>query len=240
MPARLVIGGQWGDEGKGKIVDALATRAAIVVRATGGNNAGHTIINPYGTFKMHLIPAGVFHPHAQAIIGNGVVINPQSLLDELAVLREAGVDYSRLRISDRAHLVMPWHPLLDKLEEQGRGDSAIGTTGRGIGPAYADRASRTGIRVADLRDEGFLTAKITELVERKNKLLGLYGAPPLDPGRIIEESFAFAEQLEPYIAATEIMVQDALDRGQEVLVEGAQAALLDLDFGTYPYVTSSF
>ena len=240
MPARIVIGGQWGDEGKGKIVDALATRAAVVVRATGGNNAGHTIINPYGTFKMHLIPAGVFHAHALAIIGNGVVINPQGLLDELAVLREAGVDYSRLRISDRAHLVMPWHPLLDKLEEQGRGSGAIGTTGRGIGPAYADRASRTGIRVADLADESFLTAKVTELVERKNRILGLYGAPPLDAKQILEECFAYAEQLEPYIAATEMLVQDALAQGQEVLVEGAQAALLDLDFGTYPYVTSSF
>ncbi len=240
MPARLVMGGQWGDEGKGKIVDALAEHATVVVRATGGNNAGHTILNPLGKFKMHLVPAGVFHPQALSIIGNGVVIDPKGLLDELAILAQAGVDTSRLRISDRAHLVMPWHPLLDRLEEEQRGGSAIGTTGRGIGPAYADRASRTGVRVADLRDEGFLAAKITELVARKNKLLGVYGAPPLDPGRIIEESFSFAERLEPYIAATEILVQDALNRGEEVLIEGAQAALLDLDFGTYPYVTSSF
>ncbi len=240
MPARLVIGGQWGDEGKGKIVDALAEYAAIVVRATGGNNAGHTIINPYGKFKMHLIPAGVFHPQALSIIGNGVVIDPQGLIKELAILKEAGIDTSGLRISDRAHIVMPWHPLLDKLEEQSRGGSAIGTTGRGIGPAYADRASRTGIRITDLRDEQFLTAKVTDLVERKNRILGLYGADPLDAKQILEQCFAFAEQLEPYIAATELLVQDALDRGDEVLVEGAQAALLDLDFGTYPYVTSSF
>jgi adenylosuccinate synthase len=240
MPARLVIGGQWGDEGKGKIVDALAEHAALVVRATGGNNAGHTIINPYGKFKMHLIPAGVFHPQALSIIGNGVVIDPQTIMEELATLQGAGVDTSGLRISDRAHVVMPWHPLIDKLEEQSRGGSAIGTTGRGIGPAYADRASRTGIRIADLRDERFLASKIADIVERKNRILGLYGAGPLDPGRITEQYYAFAEQLEPYIAATEVLVQDALERGDEVLVEGAQAALLDLDFGTYPYVTSSF
>ncbi|MFN8514464.1 MAG: adenylosuccinate synthase [Chloroflexia bacterium] len=240
MPARLVIGGQWGDEGKGKIVDALAEHAALVVRATGGNNAGHTIINPYGKFKMHLIPAGVFHPQALSIIGNGVVIDPQGLIGELATLKAAGVDTSGLRISDRAHVVMPWHPLIDQLEEKSRGGSAIGTTGRGIGPAYADRASRTGIRIADLRDERFLTEKVNDLVARKNRILGLYGADPLDPKRILEQSFAFAEQLEPYIAATELLVQDALEQGSEVLVEGAQAALLDLDFGTYPYVTSSF
>src|SRR5215211_8902137 len=171
MPARLVIGGQWGDEGKGKIVDALAEQAAVVVRATGGNNAGHTILNPFGKFKMHLVPAGVFHPQALSIIGNGVVIDPQGLLDELATLKAAGVDTSGLRISDRAHVVMPWHPLLDQLEERSRGGGAIGTTGRGIGPAYADRASRTGIRIADLRDERFLTDKVTDLVERKNRLL---------------------------------------------------------------------
>ncbi|HEY8600520.1 MAG TPA: adenylosuccinate synthase [Thermomicrobiales bacterium] len=240
MPARLVIGGQWGDEGKGKIVDALAEQAAVVVRATGGNNAGHTILNPLGKFKMHLVPAGVFHSQATSIIGNGVVIDPKGLLAELAILKRAGVDTSRLRISDRAHLVMPWHPLIDKLEETQRGGSAIGTTGRGIGPAYADRASRTGVRVADLRDETFLTSKVQDLVERKNKILSLYGAPPLEAKQILEEFFSYAEQLEPYIAATEMLVQDALDRGEEVLVEGAQAALLDLDFGTYPYVTSSF
>ncbi len=240
MPARLVIGGQWGDEGKGKIVDALAEHAAMVVRATGGNNAGHTILNPFGKFKMHLVPAGVFHQQATSIIGNGVVIDPKGLLEELATLHKAGIDTSRLHISDRAHLVMPWHPLIDKLEEQQRGGSAIGTTGRGIGPAYADRASRTGIRVADLQDESFLTVKVQDLVERKNKILSLYDAPPLDAKQILEECFAFAEQLERYIAPTELLVQDALDRGDEVLVEGAQAALLDLDFGTYPYVTSSF
>jgi adenylosuccinate synthase len=240
MPARLVIGGQWGDEGKGKIVDALAEQAAVVVRATGGNNAGHTILNPLGKFKMHLVPAGVFHAQASSIIGNGVVIDPKGLLAELETLKKAGVDTSRLKISDRAHLVMPWHPLIDKLEETQRGGSAIGTTGRGIGPAYADRASRTGVRVADLRDEAFLTAKVQDLVERKNKILSLYGAPPLEAKQILEEFFAYAEQLEPYIAATEMLVQDALERGDEVLVEGAQAALLDLDFGTYPYVTSSF
>lgn len=240
MPARIVIGGQWGDEGKGKIVDALAERAAVVVRATGGDNAGHTILNPFGEFKMHLIPAGIFHPDTLAVIGNGVVINPQGLLDEMATLMRAGVAISGLRISDRAHLVMPWHPLQDKLEEQQRGGAAIGTTGRGIGPAYTDRAGRIGVRVADLRDERFLVAKVTELVERKNKLFSLYNAPPLDAKEILEQCFAFAEQIEPYIVATEILVQDTLGRGKEVLVEGAQAALLDLDFGTYPYVTSSF
>ena len=240
MPARLVIGGQWGDEAKGKIIDALGERADVVVRATGGNNAGHTVRNPLGEFKMHLVPCGIFHPQAISIIGNGVVLNQQGLLDEMAMLRDAGVDLSRLRISDRAHLVMPYHPLLDGLEEQARGLGAIGTTGRGIGPAYADRASRTGVRVADLQDERLLNEKVAGLVESKNRLLALYGAPTLEAPRVLEECYAFAEQIEAYIAPTEIIVQDALAAGKEVLVEGAQAALLDLDFGTYPYVTSSF
>ena len=240
MPARLVIGGQWGDEGKGKIVDALAERAAVVVRATGGNNAGHTVRNPLGEFKMHLIPSGIFRPDTLSVIGNGVVINPRGLLDEMATLRAAGVDLSRLRISDRAHLVMPWHPILDGLEERSRGEGAIGTTGRGIGPAYADRASRTGVRVADLADERLLADKVRALVASKNRILGLYGAPALDAGQVLEECYAYAEQLAPFVAATELMVQDALEAGREVLIEGAQAALLDLDFGTYPYVTSSF
>jgi adenylosuccinate synthase len=240
MPARLVIGGQWGDEAKGKIIDALGERAAVVVRATGGNNAGHTVRNPLGEFKMHLIPCGIFHPQALPIIGNGVVLSPQGLLDEMAMLRRAGIDLSRLRISDRAHVVMPYHPLLDSVEERARGGGALGTTGRGIGPAYADRASRTGVRVADLQDERLLQEKVTGLVASKNRLLGLYGAPPLDAARVLEECYAFAEQIEPFIAPTEMLVQDALAAGEEVLVEGAQAALLDLDFGTYPYVTSSF
>ncbi len=240
MPARLVMGGQWGDEGKGKIVDALAEHAALVVRATGGDNAGHTILNPRGEFKMHLIPSGIFHAQALAIIGNGVVINPRGLLDEMATLRAAGIDLSGLRISDRAHLVMPWHPLFDQVEERSRGAGAIGTTGRGIGPAYADRASRTGVRVADLQDERLLSEKVTALVASKNRILGLYGVAPLDAAQVIEQYYAFAEQIEPHIAATEILIQDALAAGREVLIEGAQAALLDLDFGTYPYVTSSF
>ena len=240
MPARLVMGGQWGDEGKGKIVDALAEHAAVVVRATGGNNAGHTVRNPLGEFKMHLIPSGVFHPEALSIIGNGVVLNPQGLLDEMAMLRKAGIDLSGLRISDRAHLVMPWHPLFDGLEERSRGAGAIGTTGRGIGPAYADRASRTGVRVADLQDKRLLSEKVAALVESKNRILGLYGVAPLESARVVEQYYAFAEEIEPYIAPTEILIQDALAAGQEVLIEGAQAALLDLDFGTYPYVTSSF
>lgn len=240
MPARLVMGGQWGDEAKGKIIDALGERAAVVVRATGGNNAGHTVRNPLGEFKMHLIPCGIFHPQALSIIGNGVVLNPQGLLDEMQMLRNAGIDLARLRISDRAHIVMPYHALLDGIEERARGASAIGTTGRGIGPAYADRASRTGVRVADLQDEQLLHDKITGLVASKNRLLTLYGAPTVDAAQVLEECYAFAEQIEPYIAPTEILVQDALAAGQEVLVEGAQAALLDLDFGTYPYVTSSF
>ena len=195
MPARLVIGGQWGDEAKGKIIDAMGERADVVVRATGGDNAGHTVRNPLGEFKMHLVPCGIFHPQAISIIGNGVVLNPQGLLDELAMLRDAGIDLSRLRISDRAHLVMPYHPLLDGVEERARGQAALGTTGRGIGPAYADRASRTGVRVADLQDERLLHDKVAELVESKNRLLTLYGAPVVDPARVLEECYAFAEQI---------------------------------------------
>lgn len=240
MPARLVIGGQWGDEAKGKIVDALGARAAVVVRATGGNNAGHTVRNPLGEFKMHLIPCGIFHPGAVSIIGNGVVLNPQGLLDELAMLRTAGIDTANLRISDRAHVVMPYHALQDSAEERRRGGAAIGTTNRGIGPAYADRASRTGIRVADLLDERLLGDKVTAQVEAKNRLLAADALGPLDVHTVLESLYAFAEQVEPFIAATELIVQDALAAGQDVLVEGAQAALLDLDFGTYPYVTSSF
>lgn len=240
MPARLVIGGQWGDEAKGKIVDALGASAAVVVRATGGNNAGHTVRNPLGEFKMHLIPCGIFHPDAISIIGNGVVLNPQGLLDELNMLRAAGIDTAPLRISDRAHIVMAYHVLQDNIEERRRGGAAIGTTNRGIGPAYADRASRTGIRVADLLDERLLDDKVSLQVASKNHLLAVNGLPPLDVQTITNELHAFADHIAPYIASTELLVQDALAAGQEVLVEGAQAALLDLDFGTYPYVTSSF
>ena len=240
MSATAVIGGQWGDEGKGKIVDLLAQEAHIVARFSGGDNAGHTIINPAGEFKLHLVPSGIFAPRAISIIGNGVVINPAVLLDEIDQLNQHGVDTSRLIVSDRAHLIMPYHLLLDGLEEKLRGGKAIGTTGKGIGPAYTDKIARIGIRAGELLDKETWRERLRSILEYKNAVLTkVYGASPLSLDEVYEQYCSYGERLAPYIRETTVMLDEALTQGKSVLLEGAQGAMLDPDFGTYPYTTSS-
>ncbi len=240
MPAYAVIGGQWGDEGKGKVIDYLAGQCDSVVRYAGGNNAGHTVVNERGEFQLHLVPSGICWPGVTGIIGNGVVVNPDVLLGEMDGLQERGIDTSRLFVSDRAHVIMPYHILLDGLQEQARGQSAIGTTGQGIGPAYVDKASRDGIRVGDLLDSKHLPDKVRNAVEMKNRvIIGVYGGEPMDADEVLARCQAWAKQLGPQVCATEQMVQDLLEQGKRVLLEGAQGTLLDVDHGSYPYVTSS-
>jgi len=240
MPAYAVIGGQWGDEGKGKVIDYLAGQCDSVVRYAGGNNAGHTVVNERGEFQLHLVPSGICWPGVTGIIGNGVVVNPDVLLGEMDGLQERGIDTSRLFVSDRAHVIMPYHILLDDLQEQARGRGAIGTTGQGIGPAYVDKASRDGIRVGDLLDSKHLPDKVRSAVAMKNRVItGVYGGEPMDGDEVLARCQTWAKQLEPQVCATEQMVQDLLEQGKHVLLEGAQGTLLDIDHGSYPYVTSS-
>jgi len=240
MPAIAILGGQWGDEGKGKVVDYLAQRAQAVARFGGGSNAGHTVINQHGEFRMHLVPSGIFYDHVTCIIGNGVVVAPQVLLEEIDLLSGRGVDTSRLFLSDRAHLVMPYHVLLDGLEEEARGAGALGTTRRGIGPCYVDKAARLGIRAGDLLDRGAFRKRLAFVMEQKNLLITrLYGREPLPLEGVFNEYCAYGERLRPFIRDTGLFLEAALERGEWVVLEGAQGALLDLDFGTYPYVTSS-
>ena len=240
MPAFGIIGAQWGDEGKGKVVDFLSERADIVVRFSGGNNAGHTVINEKGEFALHLVPAGIFRSHVDAVIGPGVVVDPGSLLQELDDLGSRGVDTSRLLVSDHAHVVMPYHILLDRLEEESRGEAAIGTTGRGIGPAYADKTSREGIRIGDLLDEAFLSKRLEGVVRQKSNLLTkLYGAGPIDFDELYAQCLEYGARLRPYVVSVEQRVGEALANGARVVLEGAQGAMLDVDHGTYPFVTSS-
>ena len=240
MPAVVAIGGQWGDEGKGRVVDLLARHASIVVRYSAGNNAGHTIVNDKGKFALHLIPAGIFYPDKTAIIGNGLVIDPQALIDEITMLETRGVSTERLKVSDRAHIVMPWHPIIDQQEEQFRGTAAVGTTGKGVGPAFSDKVARWGIRMSELADaEGFL-ARLRLVLDYKNEMLTrLYGVEPLDFDHIYETYREHWARLAPYVTDTSLICHEALRRGDRILLEGAQGSLLDLDAGTYDYVTSS-
>lgn len=240
MPAYALIGAQWGDEGKGKVIDYLADQVQWVVRYAGGNNAGHTVINEGGTFSLHLVPSGVFRPSVSCLIGNGVVVDPNVLSEELAGLRSRGVETSKVYLSDRAHLIMPYHILLDELEETSRGTKALGTTGKGVGPAYVDKTARIGIRSGELLDMEALLPRLRHVVETKNSLLTkVYNHKPLSLDEIYEQCLQWGEQLEDLIKPTEVLLNQALDRGEQVLLEGAQGALLDLDHGTYPYVTSS-
>jgi adenylosuccinate synthase len=241
MSAIVVIGAQWGDEGKGRIVDLLAQKAHIVARYSAGNNAGHTIINELGEFKLHLVPAGIFYRDKLCIIGNGCVVDPQELLNEIEHLEERGVDAKgRLFLSDRANVLMPWHRLIDEYDERLRGKGAIGTTGRGVGPAFNDKVSRAGVRVASLVDKEALDEELSFLVPYKNLVLErLYGAPPVKLEDVRAEYADYGERLAPYVADTCDLVQRAVMAGETVLLEGAQGSLLDLDTGTYPYVTSS-
>lgn len=240
MPATVIMGGQWGDEGKGKLTDALASSAAMVVRANGGSNAGHTVKTDQGTFKLHLVPSGILNGEVTCVIGAGVVVELGTLIRELDDLRDRGIDTSNLRISDRAHLVLPYHPVIDKLDEARRESEQIGTTLRGNGPAYADKVSRHGIRICDLLDPAVLRRKLAIEIDSKNELITKrYGAEPIDFQDVYGELSEWGQQIAPFITSTEVLVQDALDDGQHVLIECAQGAMLDIDYGTYPYVTSS-
>jgi adenylosuccinate synthase len=237
----ILVGGQWGDEGKGKVIDFLASKAQMVIRSQGGNNAGHTVITEDGEFKFQLIPSGILYPGCTCIIGNGVVVDPIVLLRELSQLKERGIQPTNLIVSERAHMVMRYHPVFDKLEEEARGDDRLGTTWRGIGPAYADKIRRIGFRIGDLQKEGFMRKKLAYVVGQvKNPILTkLYDAEPYDWESMLDEYLGYAKRLDPYIKDTFPIIQEALDSGVNILLEGAQATMLDLDFGTYPYVTSS-
>jgi adenylosuccinate synthase len=240
MPVVAVIGAQWGDEGKGHIVDLLAERARLVVRYGGGNNAGHTVVNARGAFKLHVVPSGIFDPTTVNIIGSGVVIDPPGLLQELSDLQAQGISTAKLFISDRAHVVMPYHVVQDQLDETLRGDHKIGTTGRGIGPAYADKMARIGMRIGDLLHEETLLSRLRQVLESKNKLLtALYNAQPLSLHEVYMRYLGFGRQLADYVTDTHPIIQRALDKDVPILLEGAQGILLDVDHGTYPYVTSS-
>ncbi len=240
VPGIVIVGAQWGDEGKGKVTDMLAERADAVVRFQGGNNAGHTIVRNGQTWKLHLMPSGILHPGKLCVIGNGVVIDPKVLTDELDGLRRSGVETSALRISANAHLIMPYHMLLDHAGEVKLGKLQIGTTRRGIGPCYADKAARLGIRVQDLLDEKILKKKIVAALEPKRLSLRPFAKDPrLDLQSMTEQYLTYGHVLEPYIADTSRLVLQRLDEGEMVVFEGAQGALLDIDHGTYPFVTSS-
>jgi len=240
MPGLVIVGAQWGDEGKGKVVDLIAERADAVIRFQGGNNAGHTIVRDGETFKFHLIPSGILYPGKHCVIGNGVVVDPKVLIGEIDGLRRQGIDLSGLRVSANAHLIMPYHLLLDQAGEARLGKREIGTTKRGIGPAYADKASRLGIRVQDMLDEKILRQKITAAMEPKAPLLrDFIKDPTIDLHQMTEDYRAFGDRLAPYIADTPPIAWRALEEGRLVVLEGAQGALLDIDHGTYPFVTSS-
>ncbi len=240
MPVIAVIGAQWGDEGKGKVVDMLAQQARVVVRFSGGDNAGHSVVNPHGEFKLHLIPSGIFNKEVACIIGNGVVVNPKVLIGEIDNLNERGVTTDNLFISDRAHLIMPYHLLLDGLEEKARGGKAIGTTLKGVGPAFTDKTARLGVRAGELLDKEALRERLSALIDYKNTILTkVYKAKPLSLDEVYKEYCQYGERLAPHIRETTIMLNEAVNKGEMVILEGAQGALLDPDFGTYPYTTSS-
>ena len=240
MPVVAVVGGQWGDEGKGKVIDLLAGKADVVIRATGGDNAGHTVINPMGEFALHLVPAGIFNPDATCIIAPGVALNPAALVKELDALEARGVATRGLLVSERAHMVMPYHLMMDQLQEKQRGGDPIGTTGRGIGPTYEDKIARIGIRIGDILQLETLRKRVRTAVEKKNEMLRVIGETTLiDADAITNECSVYAERLGPFIGDVAPVIGDALDRDRAILLEGAQGTLLDLDHGTYPYSTTS-
>ncbi len=240
MPTKVVIGAQWGDEGKGKITDILAGESDVVVRSSGGNNAGHTVEANGVQYKLHLMPSGIINKGTLCIIGNGVVVDPKVLLEEIDMLTEKGIDVSGLKLDLRAHVIMPYHIELDGLSEKARGKGDIGTTKRGIGPCYMDKAERSGIRVCDLMNSEVFAQKVKNNLEIKNKIISLvYGGTPLDADSVINEYLGYADRLRKYAADTSVLLYNAIKEGKKVLFEGAQGTLLDLDLGTYPFVTSS-
>ncbi|HYI65989.1 MAG TPA: adenylosuccinate synthase [Candidatus Limnocylindrales bacterium] len=249
MSVIAVVGAQWGDEGKGRVVDYLAHDANLVIRYGGGNNAGHTVVNPHGHFKLHLIPSGIFHPGTKNLLGNGVVINPPALVDELDGLTSHGFDGENFFISDRAHLVMPYHVLLDQLEERERGASKLGTTSRGIGPAYVDKVARRGIRVIDLMEADAFRSRLAATVPRIRRIVAGYAgaddemaseiAEATDEERIAQAYLAAGARLARHVVDGQVLVDEALERGDRILLEGQLGTMRDLDWGIYPYVTSS-
>ncbi|MSQ08952.1 MAG: adenylosuccinate synthase [Dehalococcoidia bacterium] len=240
MPAYAVIGAQWGDEGKGKIIDFLAANASIVARYSGGNNAGHTVINDFGTFKFHLLPSGACWPHTTNIVGNGVVIDADVLLKEISETQGRLPHKLKLAVSDRAHLIMPYHVVLDQVEEKRRGRDAIGTTGRGVGPAYVDKVARSGLRAGELLNPEDMALRLPDIVHFKNEVITkIYGGTPVSLDEVFAKANRWAAELAPYIRPAEDIVSGALSGGENVILEGAQGSLLDLDHGTYPFVTSS-
>jgi adenylosuccinate synthase len=239
MPVTAVVGAQWGDEGKGRVIDYLAEAADVVIRFQGGDNAGHTVVNDLGLFRLHLVPSGIFYAATRNIIGAGTVVNPASLLAEMQSLRTAGVDLSNLWLSDRAHIVMPYHVQLDGLQEAARGGSAIGTTKRGIGPTYSDKAARWGLRLGDLKQPEWLRERLEQVVPRKNVQLERYGAPPLSVDALYQQCMAWRDALGERIVDVLPMVRQAVQADQYVLLEGQLGVMRDLDWGIYPYVTSS-
>lgn len=240
MPSKVVVGAQWGDEGKGKVIDILASRADVVVRAQGGNNAGHTVENAGEVYKLHLIPSGILYSGTLCLVGCGVVIDPKVILGEIDSLRERGIACDNLRIDPRAHVIMPWHIALDGLSEKARGGADIGTTKCGIGPCYMDKDERSGLRMYDLTHPELFAAKAAVAGEAKNRLMtAVYGGNPLDIDAVIREYTEYGRRLAQYVDDVSVLCYDAIQAGKNVLFEGAQGALLDIDLGTYPYVTSS-
>ena len=247
MPAIVILGAQWGDEGKGKATDLLATQHEsgadsidFVVRTSGGHNAGHTIVVDGEKFATHLLPSGILTPGCTSVIGNGVVVSPEALFSELDALEARGVDVTRLVVSANAHVIASYHSTIDKVTERFLGKNRIGTTGRGIGPAYADKINRIGIRIADLFDESILTQKVEGSLDVKNQLLAkAYNRRAVAVDAVVEELLSYADRLRPMVADTALLLNRALDEGKTVLFEGAQATMLDVDHGTYPFVTSS-
>ena len=240
MPTTIVMGGQWGDEGKGKLTDSLAAAADVVIRANGGANAGHTVQTEQGTFALHLIPSGILNPNCLSVVGAGVVVDPKLIIEEIDHLAARGISLESLRISERAHVVMPYHPILDGLDEGQRGEESIGTTLRGIGPAYSDKAARRGLRMVELVDHETLRHRLRQELPRWNRLLErVYGEEAIEFDVLFGELASYGERLRHYVCATESIILDALATGRKIVVECAQGAMLDIDYGTYPFVTSS-
>ncbi len=240
MSTIAVVGTQWGDEGKGKAIDYLATRADMVVRAQGGNNAGHSVVIGSKKYALHLIPSGILNPTAVNVIGNGVVFDPAGFFEELEGLKKDWIDTSKLFISDRVHIVFPYHKVLDGLTEKVKGNSKVGTTNKGIGPCYMDKMARVGIRGCDMLDDDLFREKLSAQIDSKNEMIvKLYGGEPLNKEEMLETYCDYAKRLKPYITDTGVMVHNAIKEGKKVLFEGAQGTMLDIDLGTYPYVTSS-
>jgi len=239
MPVTAIVGAQWGDEGKGRIIDALANEMEWVIRFQGGDNAGHTVVNDFGEFKLHLIPSGIFHPQVKCLIGTGCVVNPAVLIEELATLEAAGVKTANLFVSERAHMVMPYHTLLDGLQESAAGKSAIGTTKRGIGPAYSDKGARRGLRLGDLLRPDWLEARLDQAVQFANRELVYFKQEPADPAKLLEQCLAWRDKIQSRLVDPLPLIRQAYQQGANILLEGQLAAMRDLDWGTYPYVTSS-